>query len=224
LGAAEEEAASAATFEAMLLPWAAEEAPRVVALPRRIDYLNVISEALGGGGALGVHARCEGQADLGVASRPTASVHTSEPCHCCEQVTRQPILYFLVGPRLAGRRNELASRVAGLEVCGDALLADARVVRAEAARRGAGGGVGGGVGGRAQLYLRCGGAALYESFLAQHGAGLLGFVVGCTGAPLLGQWALPRLEAWPSERPPQTVLQEYLERRGCWCRVLSERA
>ena len=95
LGAAEEEAASAATFEAMLLPWAAEEDPRLVALPQRIDYLNVISEALGGGGALGVHARCEGQADLGVASRPTASVHTSEPCHCCEQVTRQPILPFL---------------------------------------------------------------------------------------------------------------------------------
>ena len=105
-----------ATFDAMVVPAEPPDAePRVIRLPLRADYLYAITECLvslaGGIGApLGMYARYAGQK------------------------TEQPVLYFLIvslpGEGHASawvfstRRNERASRIAGFDIYGDAIVAD----------------------------------------------------------------------------------------------------
>ena len=167
---------SEAAFSVVLLPAAAGAQPRVEFLTteRRLDYLNVLTERLGGGGALAMHAKYEGQS------------------------TKQPVLYFLLHGSQQAAHNELASRLAGVEVRGDTILAD---VATE----------GGASGEYNSIALRCGGVQSCELFLARNGAGPLAFLMATFGCPLLGAYSPPRLEAWPPAHAPTSVLLSYLQ-------------
>ncbi len=182
-----------ATFDAMVLPADAHDGePRVVHVPLRADYLHAIIESLvsrnGGIGApLGMHARYAGQK------------------------TEQPVLYFLIVPAAAEgsasavaspRRNERASRLAGYDIFGDAILAD---VELEPPSR---------------SHPTSRGVPVCERFLAMELADPLAFTLASASMPLLGCWALPRLAAWPATRRPKAVMEEFMRRHcahtGCF--------
>ena len=116
------------------------------------------------------------------------------------QITEQPVLYFLIAPSAA--RNELASRLAGHDVHGDAILA--AVELEEAADGGSA--------------LRCDGIPACERFLAEHEPSPLAFWVGkVVGFPLLSNWSVPRMAGFQChhgqmKRPPKAVMQEWSQR------------
>ena len=107
--AAAQPAAAQPAIEALFIPSTPWQAPHPVRLDGRVDYLDVISERLGGHAPLGMHARHSGQA------------------------TTSPVLYFLLvdAASAAHERNAFASRLAGFDVFGDALLADVKLDKDE---------------------------------------------------------------------------------------------
>ena len=156
--------------------------PRVIQLPLRADYLHAIIESLvsraGGIGApLGMYARYAGQA------------------------TEQPVLYFLIAPSLghgssgpSSRRNVRASRLAGYDIFGDAILADVELESPNF------------------RHPKSRGVPPCERFLAMELADPLAYTLASACRPLLGNWALPRLAAWPKTRRPKAIMEEFMVR------------
>lgn len=154
------------TFPALLLR-AAGGPPTPLRLPCRSDYLHTLAEVLGA------------------------------PCVCPRLLRRnkaleswlppeQPLLYEAVCDASASRaHNALASRLCGMQLRGDVLLAAV------------------GVDDRGCLLWheeggRCPSLRTLCGLLARDECGLAGYLAYCWGMPLLASWAVPRPEArWP---------------------------
>ena len=98
-------------------------------------------------------------------------------------------------PRPPRAPNAVASALAGVALCGDAILIDANV------RHG-------------NLVLRDVRLAELEGFLAERN-GPLGLAAKMQGRPCVGGWRLPRIGAWTvATAPPKSVLTTLLQKRG----------
>ena len=196
--AAEEEDAPT-TFDAMLLPATPGASPRPIQLARRLDFLHVLAERLEQ-----QHTASNSTSTSSAAAAAAAATFPGGPlgmyARHVGQITEQPVLYFLIAPSAA--RNELASRLAGHDVHGDAILA--AVELEEAADGGSA--------------LRCDGIPACERFLAEHEPSPLAFWVGkVVGFPLLSNWSVPRMAGFQChhgqmKRPPKAVMQEWSQR------------
>lgn len=157
-------------------------APHVVQLPTRTDYLHMLqAEALGGHAPLGLHARYVGQTSV------------------------MPMLYFLIHPPnmrggSAAAHNVLASQLASFDIWGDAILSDVQLCETHDEPWLYGGGS-----------VAASSLAACESFIAERLGGMLGFMLKRFGRPLLGNWELPRRDAWPIDMPPRALLNEWLD-------------
>ena len=196
LASAEAEEAVAAggparqTFAAVLLPLIGR--PRVLHLPRRVDYLHVLCEAVGGESLLPITLGSKGREATGPRVFARVDPVTLGTAHEEAGAAATGLSAASAPADMTSSVNALASELSGVEVRGAAVVANVHLRHAK---------------------LLCGAVDLADlALMVAEKRGVAGLLSKRLGWPCLGAWQLPRACAWPSTLSPKKCLVEYLSK------------